>query len=70
MSVKMCMDKTAAAFDNGKTKIVRFYDFVKGLSIKNKASLDVQIKSDKCFMPLSRYSFGCIPKCFLKQVEK
>ena len=58
MSVKKSMDKTMAALDNGKTRIVRFYDFVSGLSIKNKASFDVQVKSDKFFAPLCRHSFG------------
>lgn len=58
MSVKKSMDKTAAALECGKTKIVRLYDFMSGLSIKNKASFDIQLKSDKYFAPMCRHSFG------------
>ena len=58
MSVKKSMDKTVAALEHGKTKIVRVYDFMRGLSVKNKASFDIQLKSDKCFAPLCRHCFG------------
>ena len=58
MSVMKSIDKTAAALERSKTKIVRLYDFVSGLSIKNKANLDIQVKSDRCFAPLCRHSFG------------
>jgi len=40
MSVKSSMDKTMTALEKGKTKIVRLYDFVNGLTVKNKASFD------------------------------
>ena len=58
MSVKKSMDKTMAALDNGKTRVVRLYDFVNGLSVKNKANFDIQLKSDKFFAPLFRHSIG------------
>lgn len=58
MSVMKTMDKTSAALERGKTKIVKVYDFMRGLSVKNKASFDIQVKSDKCFAPLCRHSFG------------
>lgn len=58
MSVKKSMDKTVAALENGKTKIVKLYDFVNGLSVKNKASFDIQLKSDKFFAPVCRHGFS------------
>lgn len=58
MSVKKSIDKTVTALENGKTKIVKLYDFVSGLSVKNKASFDIQFKSDKFFAPMCRYGFS------------
>ena len=58
MSVKNSMDRTMTAFQEGKTKMVKLYDFIGGLSVKNKMNFDIQLKSDKCFAPLCRHSFG------------
>lgn len=63
MSVKNSMDKTMTALEKGKTKIVRLYDFVNGLTVKNKASFDIQLKSDKFFAPVCRHGF-CYNKEF------
>ena len=41
------MDKTMTALENGKTKMVGLYDFLSGLSVKNKMNFDVRLDSDK-----------------------
>lgn len=58
MSVKKSIDKTVTALENGKTRIIKLYDFVSGLSVKNKASFDIQLKSDSFFAPLCRHGFS------------
>ena len=58
MSVKKCMGKTAAALCESRTKMVKLYDFLRGLSIKNKASFDIQLKSDKSFVPICHRGFS------------
>lgn len=58
MSVKKCMGKTVAALDKGKTKMIKLYDFMRSLYIKNKACFDIQLKSDKSFVPLCRHGFS------------
>ena len=58
MSVKKSIDKTVTALENGKTKIIKLYDFVSGLSVRNKASFDIQLKSDRFFASLCRHGFS------------
>lgn len=58
MSVKKCIGKTVNTFNRGKMKIVKCFNFVKSLSVKNKACFDIQLKSDKSFVPLWRSGFS------------
>lgn len=58
MSVKNCVDKTTTALKMGKNKTVGLYNFLKSISVKNKACFDLQIKSDKCFVPLWKRGFS------------
>ena len=58
MSVRTSMDKTMTALENGKTKMVGLYDVVSGMSVKNKANFDIQVKSDKSVMPMWKKNIG------------
>lgn len=58
MSVKKCMGKTVAALEKGKTGMVKLYDFVRSLYIKNKACFDIQLRSDKSCFPICRHGFS------------
>ena len=58
MSVKKTMDKTLTALESAGKKTVSVYEFVKGMSVKNKASFDLSVKSDKSVIPVWRYGFG------------
>lgn len=58
MSVKGSMDKTMTALECAKRKIVKTYNFINGMSIKNKANFDLSVKHDKAFAPLWKYGFG------------
>lgn len=58
MSSKRTLDKTMTALENTKIKTVRVYDFIKGLSVRNKMSFDLSVKSDKAIMPVWKYAFG------------
>ena len=51
MSVRNSVYKTMTALENGKTRMVGLYDVLSGLSVKNKASFDVRLKSDKSVFP-------------------
>lgn len=59
MSIRKTMDKAMTAMENGTTGIKRFYKFMKGLSFKSKANVDLQIKSGKRLSPLCRCGFSC-----------
>ncbi len=48
-----CEDTKCAA-----KKMVKTFDFVKGLSIKNKFNFDLQVKSNKSVFPIYKYSTG------------
>ena len=58
MSVKMSIDRTVTALEKEKTKVIKLYEFMRGLSVKNKACFDIQLKSDKSFAPIFRYGFS------------
>lgn len=58
MSSKRTLDKTMTALENTKTKTVRIFEFVKGLSVRNKMCFDLSVKSDKAIMPVWKYAFG------------
>ena len=58
MSVRRNMDKTMTALENGKTKIVGLYDFLSGLSVRNKLNFDVALKSEKSVFPVWKKSVG------------
>ena len=58
MSVRRSMDKTMTALENGKTKIVGLYDFLSGLSVRNKLHFDVALKSEKSVFPVWKKSVG------------
>ncbi len=58
MSVKKTMDKTMTALEDTKTKIVKTYKFINGLSVRNKAGFDLSVKSDKYALPIWKYGFG------------
>ena len=58
MSVKKCVGKTAAALGKGKTRMIKLYDFMRSLYIKNKACFDIQLKSDKSCIPVCRHGFS------------
>ena len=59
MSVKNSMDKTAAVLNKGKSKMIRLYDFVNSLSVRNKIDFDISVKSDKSIFPLWKWGFCC-----------
>ena len=58
MSVKKTMDKTMAALENTKSKICSVYEFVNGLSLRNKANFDLSVKSKKTKFPMWKFCFG------------
>lgn len=58
MSSKRTLDKTMTALENTKTKTVKAYEFIKGLSVRNKMCFDLSVKSDKAIMPIWKYSIG------------
>lgn len=58
MSVKKTMDKTMTALEDTKTKIMKTFDFINSLSVRNKANFDLSVKSDKAIIPLWKYSVG------------
>jgi len=58
MSVKKCMDNIACTLDCVKNKTLGTYRFLKSLSLKNKASLELQLKSDKTPFPLCKCGFA------------
>ena len=58
MSVKNKMDKTMTALEDTKTKIVKTYKFINGLSVRNKAGFDLSVKSDKYALPIWRHGFS------------
>ncbi|MBQ7399149.1 MAG: hypothetical protein IJW06_01630 [Clostridia bacterium] len=58
MSVKKTMDKTMTTLENAKKKTLKAYNFVNGLSVRNKANFDLSVKHDKSIVPLWKYGFG------------
>lgn len=58
MSVRKKLDRTVTALENGKTKIVGLYDLLNGLSVRNKASFDVTLKSESSVFPVWKKSMG------------
>ena len=52
------MDKTMTALENGRTRIVRLYDVISGLSVRNKMNFDVALKSDRSVFPVWKKSVG------------
>ena len=59
MSCKCNIDKTKTALMNGMEKISKTHSFLKSLSIKSKFDINCQLKSNKKFNPLYRFSYGC-----------
>lgn len=58
MFVRNCMDNIACALENCTTKVKNFYSFLKGLSVKNKISFDIQLRSDKSPVSIWRNGFS------------
>lgn len=58
MSVKKCMDKTLTALEKKKTKMKKTCEYLKGLTVKNRARVDIQLKSDKAPLPAYKRSFA------------
>lgn len=58
MSLKCNLDKTMTALENVKNKTVKVFQFVRGLSVRNKMTFDVSVKSDRAVMPIWKRSFG------------
>ncbi len=58
MSSKRTLDKTMTALENAKIKTFRVYDFIMGLSVRNRMNFDLSIKSDRAIMPVWKYAFG------------
>ncbi len=53
-TLKQGVNKTKAAAQ----KTINAFDFMRGLSIKNKLNYDIQVKSDKTIFPLWRQSIN------------
>ncbi|MBE6681045.1 MAG: hypothetical protein E7600_02000 [Ruminococcaceae bacterium] len=68
MSFTNGMDKTSSVMTKGKEKIKSFCSFVDGLTVKNKANFDIQLKSDKSFTPICKHSFGYNKEIKLKHI--
>lgn len=58
MSVKKSIDKTLTALEKKKTKMVKTCEYLKGLTVKNRARVDIQLKSDKVPFPTYKRSFA------------
>lgn len=59
MSMRKSIDRAMTAVDNGTTRIKGFYRFMKGLSFRGKAGVDLQVKSDRRLHPLCKCAFKC-----------
>lgn len=59
MSMRKSMDKAMTALDNGASKLKGFYRFMKGLSFRGKAGIDLQVKNDRRLQPLCKCAFKC-----------
>ena len=68
MSLINGMDKTSSVMTKGKEKVARFCSFVDGLTVKNKANFDIQLKSDRSFTPVCKHSFGYNREFKLKHI--
>lgn len=60
MSVKKTMDKTTTALENAGKKVMKIYNLVNGMSVKNKANFDISVKTDKSIVPIWRYGVGYV----------
>lgn len=68
MSVKNGMCTKSAVMTGVREKFSKFCSFFDGLTVKNKANFDVQLKSEKSFAPICKHSFGYNKEFKLKHI--
>lgn len=59
MCIRKTLDNIMCVCEDSTACIKRFYKFMKGLSFRSKADIDLQLKSSKKLHPLFRCGFNC-----------
>ncbi len=59
MSMRKSIDKAMTALDNGTSRVKTFYRFMKGLTFRGKAGVDLSVKSDRRLHPLCKCALKC-----------
>ena len=59
MCIRKTLDNIMTVCEDGTTSVKRFYKFMKGLSFRSKADIDLQLKSAKKLHPVFRCGFNC-----------
>ena len=59
MCIRKTLDNIMCVCEDSTACIKRFYKFMKGLSFRSKADIDLQLKSSKKLHPLFSCGFNC-----------